>query len=51
MKHDLYSGEKTKCAMGREGLCLETRRRVDELFLNILLWTAIFHKNKQRSER
>jgi hypothetical protein len=51
MKYDEHSGEEKKCAMGREGFCLDIRKRVEELFLNILVWTAVFHKKMKRNDR
>ncbi|WP_175990948.1 hypothetical protein [Bacillus sp. Marseille-Q1617] len=51
MKNDEHTGEEKKCAMGREGFCLVTRKKVEELFLNILVWTAVFHKKKKRNDR
>lgn len=51
MKYDLCTGENAKCAMGREGYCLTKQKVGGTMFLNIVIWSAFFHKKKKRDTK
>ncbi len=46
MYNDNLSNEKAEFFMGREGLCLTTATGEDNMFLNILIFTVHFRKQK-----
>ncbi|UXH44325.1 hypothetical protein N5C46_22300 [Rossellomorea vietnamensis] len=48
MKNDLCTRENAECAMGREGYCLTKQKGGGEMFLNIVIWSAFFHRKKTR---
>ncbi|WP_171050889.1 hypothetical protein [Bacillus sp. BHET2] len=51
MNHDFCTGEKAKCAMGREGYYLTILKVGGTMFLNIMIWSAFFHNKKKRETK